>query len=246
MRLGWGAGAIADYPWHYDGVPWSVDDTLRTLKLMKNLQGNWIALIDTAYRYGKGMSERLIGFAKRVDIISIEFPVITKIPLGTYDEMVGFFNESLSRLTFVPNGVLLHNPDLSDSKAIDDGYKFLLHIKKLHAVKYIGISTEPCIEAAQYISQYSLNCIEFPYSKQDRRAEESFFPYLPKNIFMIANRVLGGPARGTGKYISMVEENIRFVIENGKQIHVALIGTSNPTHLAEAVRIFNESSFCHA
>ena len=62
MRLGYGGGALADYPWHLDGSkPWDYEQEKRAIHCLSSLSNLGIDFIDTAHRYGNGVSETVIG-----------------------------------------------------------------------------------------------------------------------------------------------------------------------------------------
>jgi aryl-alcohol dehydrogenase-like predicted oxidoreductase len=215
-------------------LPWGAWDTIKGLDTIAMLKNVGINFIDTANRYGKGFSESMIGFAFRNGILPPDFSIVSKIPAGTSEEMHNLAHESIARIMAPVSGFLLHNPDMSKIKELDAACKWISDSN--YSIR--GISTEPSREAVRAIKCHGLDAIEFPYSKWDRRAEDEIFPFLDGNEFVIVNRVLGGPE--IEKKMSIVEDGMRFIIENCAKIKVALIGTSNPQHLQQVAEIFNE------
>ena len=227
MNIGYGAGAIADYPWHLNGHrPWSLEDDEKAEACLKSLSSLGINYIDTAHRYGNGRSEDLIGQSVKGE----EIKIFTKIELGTTQEMKSKLDLSKQRLGKI-NGLLLHNPDFSQTRLLHAASLWLTTL----GFEYYGFSTEPAEDAKLYYDIYGLNAIEFPYSKWDRRAEDSIFPWAKKH-FKIINRIRGGPLLG-GVPERGVIEGLRFILENSNRIDLALIGTTNPEHLREVVEI---------
>lgn len=230
MKLGYGGGAIADYPWHLNGQKiWMEKDSEQALECLRNLDELDYIMIDTANRYGSGISEAIIGKAIRMDHVPANIGIFTKIELADVEIMEMRLNESTQRLGRI-EGVLLHNPDFRSSK-IDEACDWIKH---LPGIKFFGMSTEPCEEVEMYYDKYGLNAIEFPYSVWDQRAERSILSWISGNgeILKIGNRILGGPRKDltTG----MVELALNFVF--GK-LDIALIGTTNLFHLQECSRI---------
>lgn len=235
MKIGYGGGAIADYPWHYNGVPWTEDDDERVMTCLESLDEFGIRMIDTAHRYGKGKSESLIGdFIRRYP--ERDHCIVTKIPLGTIAEMEASLSESEMRLGKI-HCLLLHDPDLSKEWVLSDASDWLMNILETGTVEKVGFSTEPVREVRRYYKDFGLNAIQFPYSSTDRRAEDHIFPWIMEGIFSMTNRVLGGPIYDGG-IISVKSEDevlnrIAFIKGNGAKINTVLIGTKNAGHLRQ-------------
>lgn len=234
--LGWGAGSVADYPWHLDGSePWSGEEALNVLQMIcSNKFSNWISFIDTAFRYGKGWSHRLIGFANENKMLSESIRIVTKVELGTPAEIRTKISYCEAQLKKTPYGILLHNPDLSKTSDM------IRACDTLSMSKFFlkGISTEPSREALRYVQEEGLNCIQFPYSINDRRAEDEIFPFLNGNTTVMVNRVLGGPTRD--KTMNQVDDAIRFIMRMRASIDVILVGMRNLNHLNEVSSIYYE------
>ena len=237
LNLGWGAGAIADYPWNLDGSkPWAAEDTISVFDLMGDLEKLGIRFIDTAFRYGGGLSEKIIGLARSNGFLAKAL-IFTKLEVSpSILEMEHAYELSCERLGGQPAGVFLHNPDLSISKSVFLA-KACAWLKRKN-LGFCGISTEPVREAVRIVEGEGMNCIQFPYSMFDRRAEEEILPYASKGILTMANRVLGGPTKEL-KSEDMIIGALRYVAESRARINVVLIGTAKRTHLEKVVEAWN-------
>ena len=230
LELGYGAGAIAEYPWHRDGTrPWMNEDSTRARECIKLLPSLGIKFADTAFRYGNGTSEIILGSELGQES---EVRVITKVNMR---HLISDAQTSFLRLGFSLSGILLHDPDF--------GLPWEVHaaceeLKRL-CYPYSGISTEPSEDARRFFEDHKLNTIEFPFSPSDLRAEQVLKPWLidRPDILRIANRVLGGPGP---KDPVTVRLGLEFVWRNRDWIDVALIGTTNPEHLRECADIVKE------
>lgn len=232
IRLGYGGGAIADYPWHLDGSrPWSREDIFRSIDCLRALRAEGISVIDTAHRYGDGMSERTIGSYIGSDS---DFDIFTKIELGAISEMKIKLDLSRQRLKKI-SGILIHNPNFSRAFSLRQACRWLVeNWLETGSVLWIGFSTEPAREAERYYKEFGLNAIQVPYSETDRRAEHYIFPWIT-NEFVMVNRVLGGPSLD-GK--CNIQERLEFIRRSQAPIDVALVGTTNLDHLKECACIF--------
>ena len=234
LKIGFGGGAIADYPWNLSGEqPWTEQDNELAIECLESLPELGISHIDTANRYGGGISEQTIGNVMRDTFSVYSCDVFTKVSLGTIGEMQSDYEESAQRLGKI-NGLLLHNPDFSEDRKIRIACEWM----KSLGLNHIGFSTEPTIEARMYYNIFKLNAIQFPYSFWDRRAETEIFPWA--GALKIANRVLGGPSQ-YGK-ADILQRGLNFIASRAREIDVFLIGTRNPEHLKECVDIFNQSA----
>ena len=227
-RVGYGGGAIGDYPWNLDGMrPWSSEDSSSAIELIKSLPRLGVDFIDTANRYGFGESERVIGRA--VEGMNFHFDIVTKIELSSYSKMIEDYNISRRRLGKI-DGLLFHNPDLSNTLLLNQGCGWLKSLKNL---KWRGFSTEPTPDAKVYYDSYGLNAIEFPYSFYDRRAESDIFPWAT-GIFKIANRCLGGPNQ-EGKTEESLKKSLDFIMTRIDTVDVFLIGTTKKNNLIQCL-----------
>lgn len=228
-RLAYGAGAINDYPWHLDGSkPWTSSDSVRALSCLAALPGLGIEWVDTAARYGDGLSESLVGAAEH----TAGFNVITKVGLSDKASFLEALDASYARHKRAPKCVLLHNPDLSERVLVRE----ILGALKSIGVPYYGISTEPVAEAEEFATH--MNAVQFPYSIVDERAEETIFKWADDKFFRMANRVLGGPCRDGELNKGYVKSALKFVSWCEK-VDVAIVGTTNLDHLAQCAEIVN-------
>jgi aryl-alcohol dehydrogenase-like predicted oxidoreductase len=237
LKIGYGGGAIADYPWHLDySKPWSSNDNYSVNECLLSLDSLGIDLIDTAHRYGNGISENMIGdFVRRTQYRGM---VITKIELSNRRKMDEDLAVSLTRLHGANVSVLLHNPDFSKEKEVTEGINWLLEILDREEVTRVGISSEPVMELYPIYDRNShLTIVEVPFSLYDFRAKSEIRHLLSRHdILKIANRVLGGP--------SMIDRNvnilIKYMIENDSLFDYALIGTINNGHLKKCVEVLDK------
>lgn len=225
MNLAYGGGAIADYPWHLDGSrPWSDSDRDSAMACLSMLKFLGIEWIDTANRYGNGISEILIGeFLKNS---TDDYKIITKIELNDIYEMEKEYKISLSRLGQI-DCLLLHNPDLSRRSELEDACRWMVDTD----IQFVGFSTEPSRDARIYYEKHDLNAIEFPYSYWDLRADSEIFPWIGKDDLKICNRVLGGPSKEL-KDSSNIYLATCFLKKIG-DVDLAIIGTTYKNHLIE-------------
>lgn len=237
--IGYGAGAIADYPWNLDGSrPWVPEDEDKALKTLLATQECKVRTIDTANRYGAGESERLVGkfLSMLPEDKANEYFIITKIDMGPATQMYGRLKQSIERLGRKPAALLLHNPDFGRPDDVDAACEWLTEDVKRMGIGFVGISTEPYAGARYYYLRYRLNVIEFPYSISDRRAESEIFTWINRDqwVLKIANRVLGGPDR---KVIPDAGFCLDFIARSKGNIDVALVGTTNPSHIIQAATL---------
>ena len=231
MELGYGAGALGEYPWHLDGTkPWTDQDSKAAMDCLMALDGLGINWIDTARRYGGGKSEELIGLAIRSGCLK---QIITKIEVNSPEKMRKSLEESVAAIGKRPDVLLLHDPDLS-SPDTPDVVRWLL---KQDATRH-GFSSEPSDDLARWYDLYNLTAIEFPCSITDWRAERILAHWLNGRdpILKVANRTLGGPEKKDRDIKSAMD----YVLSCRAWIDMALIGTTNMEHLIECVSIFGK------
>lgn len=245
LILGYGGGAIADYPWHLSGEkPFTIQDEVAALGCMGTLVSNNMTVIDTANRYGGGKSEKIVGdFLSRCDEKN-KFFVITKIEMGKTKEMFERLSKSIQRLKRSPDCVLLHNPDFGNPHLLREAASWLSEeVPSIYGIRFVGFSTEPTREARKWYDEFGFNFIQFPYSETDRRAETEIMPWIDgvNGVIRCANRVLGGPSKE--KLTSAdVFRKINFLVSKRDTIDIALIGTTNKDHLTEVCEMAED---CH-
>lgn len=243
MVVGYGAGAIADYPWHLSGEkPWTEEDDIRGRKTLNQLVDSDISLIDTAHRYGNGRSERLIGdFLQAIPKpLADRFFVVTKIGLqDSTHAMYADLNESIRRLRRMPQAVLLHNPDMGKKSDMENACEWMAQDVKSMGITFTGISSEPTPELEYYFGKYRFNVIQFPFSFRDPRAHTAIFPWVNRRqwILKIANRVMGGPDRYS---VPDALGCLKYIVDHKSYVDVVLTGTTKPEHIAENAKIVRE------
>ena len=236
IELGYGAGAIADYPWHLDGTrPWTEDDSYRARQCLASLKDLGIYWIDSAWRYGGGTAERIVGEAFSAETGKLPY-LIAKVEMGTVEEMDQRLHETRERVfPLGADAILLNDPDLSKPEELERACRWLTKQR----IPWYGISTEPSDEARRACDLYDLTAIEFPASTWDWRAERIMAGWMRerRNLLRIANRTLGGPKRP--KEPGDVERAMEYILENRDWIDVALVGTTNVEHLKQCAEVFN-------
>ena len=233
MKLGYGSSTIGDRPWHLNGARSMTDsDIVEIMLILMALDSLEINIVDTAYRYGGGLSHRIIDNGA----ISGNYNVFTKIELDNIETMTMQYAECVKLKKL--RGIMLHNPDLS--KITDRHLKWLESL----ATPFRGISTEPCSEVVEIYEDYDLNLIQFPASKKDQRfLEGKFNDFISKRtgVLTMANSVLGGP--DPFKLTETVEDMIGWIGLHRELIDVALVGCSTLKHFMECVNFLSRPSY---
>jgi hypothetical protein len=156
-----------------------------------------ITYVDTAYSYGDGKSETLVGkvMAKRRK----EVFLATKIPDRTRDEFMRRFEGSLKRLQ-VDHVDLLHihslgrPDDLAKIESPGGALKGLLEAREQKMTRFIGMTshTDGAV-LAQAIERHDLDCTQMALNaSRNGRFEELTLPAAnKKNLGVIAMKVTG-------------------------------------------------------
>lgn len=166
---------------------------------------NGITLLDTAYRYGNGRSEELIGeVLKEYDRARVV--IATKAAHtddGGFDNSPEFLKnaveESLKRLqTEYLDIFFIHFPDEKTPK--NEAIAALHELKEAGKIRAIGISNFSLEQIKEANQDGYVDVVENEYSLLHREAEDELFPYLKENrisfmpYFPLASGLL------TGKY----------------------------------------------
>ena len=241
MKIGYGGGAIADYPWNQ---PSSLNDEqiLNLYKVVTDVFNLRMKFIDTASRYGGGMSEKIIG-----DVFNIfnqkfnserYFPFLTtKIELGTVEQMLESLCKSIARLGGLPDCLLLHNPDFGKGPLLAEACTWLVKRVRIIGIPHVGISTEPTEEAKFLYEDFDLDAIQFPFSWKDQRALRTMKWVRGGKIkYKFVNRILGGPTEG-GWNLDDLNMAFKFLKEYPEFFDVALVGTTNVEHLKQLIAL---------
>ncbi len=156
-----------------------------------------ITYCDSAYSYGDGKSETLVGkvmATRRKDVF-----LATKIPDRTRDEFMRRFEGSLKRLqTDHVDLVHIHSlrtaEDLSRLEAPDGAIKGLLEAREQKMARFIGMTshTDGTV-LTQAIRHHDLNCVQMALNaSRNGRFEELALPAaIEKKLGIIAMKVMG-------------------------------------------------------
>ncbi|TPR41925.1 aldo/keto reductase [Apilactobacillus micheneri] len=194
------------------------DDT--GIQIVKTALESGITLLDTAFAYGMGHSEELIGKAiKGYD--RSKFVIATKAAQDTSGSEVTInnspeflkqaVNDALKRLqTDYIDIFYIHFPD--DNTPKDEAVAALNEMKKEGKIKAIGVSNFSLDQIKEANKDGLVDVVEDQYSLLHRDAEKELFPYLRENnisfvpFFPLASGLL------TGKYskeVTFPEDDIR-------------------------------------
>ncbi|GAF37696.1 aldo/keto reductase [Lentilactobacillus farraginis] len=169
---------------------------------------NGITMLDTAYAYGLGRSEELIGqvlkdydrskitiATKGAQIVKDGQTTISNAP----DDLKRFVEASLKRLqTDYLDIFYIHFPDENTAK--DKAVAALQDLKDQGLIRAIGVSNFSLAQLKEANRNHQVDVIENQYSLVHRDPEETLFPYLKQEhiafvpFFPLASGLL------TGKY----------------------------------------------
>lgn len=169
---------------------------------------NGITMLDTAYAYGLGRSEELIGqvlkdydrskitiATKGAQIVKDGQTTISNAP----DDLKRFVEASLKRLqTDYLDIFYIHFPDENTAK--DKAVAALQDLKDQGLIRAIGVSNFSLAQLKEANRNHQVDVIENQYSLVHRDPEEALFPYLKQEhiafvpFFPLASGLL------TGKY----------------------------------------------
>lgn len=168
---------------------------------------NGIDLIDTAYLYGPGRSEELVGEAVKESGKRSKLVIATKVsPKFIGDEMINdnsphFLREevekSLKRLdTDYIDLMYLHYPDEDTPKA--EAVGALKELKDEGKIRSIGVSNFSLEQLKEANQDGYVDVFQGEYNLLSREAEETLFPYVKENnisfipFFPLASGLLAG------------------------------------------------------
>ena len=156
-----------------------------------------ITYLDTAYAYGDGKSESLVG--QVMDSRRKEVWLATKIPDRTRDEFLRRLEGSLKRLrTDQVDLVHIHSlrqaDDLAKIEASGGALTGLLEAREQRMARFIGVTSHTNGEVlAQAIARHDLDCVQMALNaSRNGRFEEVALPAAnKKNLGVIAMKVTG-------------------------------------------------------
>ena len=234
-------------------------------RILNAVLDSGINFIDTAWDYGR--SEEYIGrylHGRRSEYYLATKCGCTFVDKGAYDDtphvwtkenLLRNIDSSLERMkTDYVDIWQLHNPTVEQ---VDEGglLEVMEEVKRSGRVRHISISsTLPHIDT--FIERGVFDSFQVPYSALERRHEETISKAAASGAGVI---VRGGVARGEpgeglgaeekwkiwedGGISELLEEGetptsflLRFTISH-PGMHTTIVGTKNPDHLAEDVRI---------
>jgi len=146
---------------------------------------NGVKILDTAFNYGD--SEKVIG--EFIEKTATEFYIISKLPVCNQNEVLNFFEKSISALKISRLlGYLIHDMRhfLKNTKIWDN----ILQLKKQGKVKYIGFSIYTPDELERIISEkFEFDIIQLPYNILDQRFADFFQLLNQKKIKVFVRSV---------------------------------------------------------
>ncbi|KRN29059.1 aldo keto reductase [Lactobacillus selangorensis] len=194
------------------------DDT--GIEIVKTALANGIDMIDTAYAYGLGHSEELIGQAlkgvTRADVVIADKAAQNpKLGPNGIDNSPAFLTQAvedaLKRLnTNYIDIFYIHFPDQKTPK--NEAVEALYKLKQAGKIRAIGVSNFNLEQLKEANKDGHVDIFEGEYNLLHREAEKELFPYLKQNniafvpYFPLASGLL------TGKYIKPVtfpEDDLR-------------------------------------
>ncbi|GAY72556.1 aldo/keto reductase [Lentilactobacillus kosonis] len=201
---------------------------------------NGIKLLDTAFVYGLGRSEELIGQAiKGYDrsqiTIATKGAQIVKDDEMTISNDPAFLKQSvedsLKRLqTDYIDIFYIHFPD--DKTPKDEAIAALNELKQAGKIKAIGVSNFSLAQIKEANKNGQVDVVEDQYSLVHRDAEKELFPYLRENnisfvpYFPLASGLLTGKYNKANDALSFAEGDIRADDPNFKGQRFAAIKDS--------------------
>ena len=184
-------------------------------EVLREALRNGITLLDTAYAYGNGRSEELIGevlqepeFDRARVILATKAAHIPGQP-GVMDNSPEFLRnaveDALGRLqTDYIDIFYIHFPDTKTPK--DEAIAALAELKEAGKIRAIGVSNFSLAQIKEANAQGHLDVVQDKYNLLHREAETTLFPYLEANqisfipYFPLASGLLTGKYTGTEQF----------------------------------------------
>lgn len=206
-------------------------DEEQNKQLLKDAINKGFNFIDTAFYYGFGRSEELIGqvvseMGNREDLV-IATKAAHRKENGDYvldnspEFITGAVDEALARLqTDYIDLFYLHYPDGNTPK--DVAIATLEELKKQGKIKAIGVSNFTLEELKEANKNGGVDVFQGQYSLLHREAEDELFPYLKENgitfipYFPLASGLLAGKYSEDDTFDDLRAESEDFQGENFK------------------------------
>lgn len=206
-----------------------------------------ITMLDTAFAYGFGRSEELIGkvlkdydrskvviATKGAQIVNGGQVSISNKPA----DLEKFVKDSLKRLgTDYLDIFYIHFPD--DQTPKDEAIAKLAELKKQGLIKAIGVSNFSLNQLKEANKNHDVDIVEDQYSLVHRDAEKELFPYLEEEkisfvpFFPLASGLLTGKYDGTP--VNFPENDLRSDDPNfsGSRYHAIIESVKNLQPIAD-------------
>lgn len=184
-------------------------------EVLREALRNGITLLDTAYAYGHGRSEELIGevlqepeFDRARVILATKAAHVPGQP-GVMDNSPEFLRnaveDALGRLqTDYIDIFYIHFPDNKTPK--NEAIAALAELKEAGKIRAIGVSNFSLDQIKEANAEGHLDVVQDKYSLLHREAETTLFPYLEANeisfipYFPLASGLLTGKYTGTEQF----------------------------------------------
>lgn len=206
-----------------------------------------ITMLDTAFAYGFGRSEELIGkvlkdydrskvviATKGAQIVDNDNVSISNKPA----DLEAFVKASLQRLgTDYLDIFYIHFPDEDTPK--DEAIAKLADLKKQGLIKAIGVSNFSLAQLKEANKNHQVDIVEDQYSLVHRDAEKELFPYLKQEnisfvpFFSLASGLLTG--KYDGSPVNFPEDDLRNADPNfsGSRFHAITESVKNLQPIAD-------------
>lgn len=206
-----------------------------------------ITMLDTAFAYGFGRSEELIGkvlkdydrskvvvATKGAQIVNGDQVTISNRPA----DLEKFVKDSLNRLdTDYLDIFYIHFPDDQTPKA--EAIAKLAELKKQGLIKAIGVSNFSLEQLKEANQNHDVDIVEDQYSLVHRDAEKELFPYLEQEqisfvpFFPLASGLLTG--KYDGSPVNFPEDDLRSGDPNfsGSRFHAITQSVKNLQPIAD-------------
>ncbi|AFS01265.1 aldo/keto reductase [Lentilactobacillus buchneri] len=206
-----------------------------------------ITMLDTAFAYGFGRSEELIGkvlkdydrskvvvATKGAQIVNGDQVTISNRPA----DLEKFVKDSLNRLdTDYLDIFYIHFPDDQTPKA--EAIAKLAELKKQGLIKAIGVSNFSLDQLKEANQNHDVDIVEDQYSLVHRDAEKELFPYLEQEqisfvpFFPLASGLLTG--KYDGSPVNFPEDDLRSGDPNfsGSRFHAITQSVKNLQPIAD-------------
>lgn len=206
-----------------------------------------ITMLDTAFAYGFGRSEELIGMVlkdydrskvvvatKGAQIVNGDQVTISNRPT----DLEKFVKDSLKRLnTDYLDIFYIHFPDDQTPKA--EAIAKLAELKKQGLIKAIGVSNFSLEQLKEANQNHDVDIVEDQYSLIHRDAEKELFPYLEQErisfvpFFPLASGLLTG--KYDGSPVNFPEDDLRSGDPNfsGSRFHAITQSVKNLQPIAD-------------